>query len=660
MKDLSIIIVNYNVKEFLQNLLDSIEKATKNLDTEIIVVDNNSNDGSAEVIRSRYPHVNFIESKVNLGFGKANNLALEISTGKYINLINPDTIVREDTYHSLINFLENTPDAGMAGCKVLNPDGTFQLPCRRSFPGPWTSFTKVTGLSSLFPKSKLFAKYNLTYLDENETYEVDAISGAFMFFRREVFDKIGGFDPIFFMYGEDLDLCFRTQKAGFKVYYFHKTEIIHYKGESTKRSSMDETKVFYDAMHLFVKKHFSASAIISFVLRFAISLRQAVAFILLNRNLIVSVILDFIIITGSVYLAEHLYLSEHWRGFPEIVKPYIYLIPALLQIFLSVIIDVYKNHKLSVFRNIISVFFGFLLLSTLTYFLKQFAFSRLVVLLTYSIVFVFTTLWRIAGIFIFRIGVPEKLKYIKTLVVGSEEEGAKLADKIKNNLIYPNTIVGLIASDLSNINKEFSGFKVLGSTENIIKTIKNYEIENVIFISKDVSVEKILRIVSENTNKNVEFLVAGNAYNYLVGKSNITMLEDIPLLKLDYNISKPSNKFLKRLFDILISLLILFSIYPIILLKNKFFIKTEDKLSILKIPSVLKGKMSFVGPKNEKYFYGLYLGKPGITGLWKLETSNIYDEKELEKLDILYAKNSNIWYDIEIIGNSVIKTLTGK
>jgi len=268
--DISIIIVNYNVKEFLQNLLHSLEKASSNISTEIIIVDNASDDGSVEFIREKFPEVKIIANKINLGFGKANNQALKQASGKYILLINPDSVVSEDTFERMITFFENNPTAGLAGCKILNPDGTLQLACRRSFPGPWTSFCKVTGLSTLFPKSKLFARYNLTYHDENKTYEVDAVSGSFMMIRKEVYDNVGGFDEDFFMYGEDLDLSYRIQKAGYKVYYVHETQIIHYKGESTKRSSIDETKVFYDAMHLFVRKHLSGSFLVEAILRSAI------------------------------------------------------------------------------------------------------------------------------------------------------------------------------------------------------------------------------------------------------------------------------------------------------------------------------------------------------------------------------------------------------
>ena len=212
--NLSIIIVNYNVKEFLQNFIHSIYKAAQNISYEIIIVDNASDDGSVEFIKEKFPDVKLIANQKNLGFSKANNIGLAQSKGEYLLLLNPDTIVREDTFEKMISFSKNNPDAGLAGCKILNPDGTFQLACRRSFPGPWTSFCKVTGLSNLFPNSKLFARYNLTYLDENKTYEVDAISGSFMMFPRKIYEKIGGLDEQFFMYGEDLDFCYRIQKAG--------------------------------------------------------------------------------------------------------------------------------------------------------------------------------------------------------------------------------------------------------------------------------------------------------------------------------------------------------------------------------------------------------------------------------------------------------------
>ncbi|KAB2841752.1 MAG: glycosyltransferase, partial [Melioribacteraceae bacterium] len=419
MTDLSIIIVNYNVKEFLQNLLQSIEKASSNLSVETIIVDNASDDGSIEMLHKNFPQIKLIENKKNIGFGAANNQALEIAKGKYILLLNPDTIVKEDTFSEMIKFFETHSGAGMAGCKVLNPDGTLQLACRRGFPGPWTSFTKVIGLSKIFPNSKLFARYNLTFLDENQTYEVDAISGSFMMLRKEVYEKIGGFDPDFFMYGEDLDLCYRTQKAGFKVYYVHSTEIIHYKGESTKRSKIDETKIFYDAMHLFVKKHFSTSFIVELILRFAIILRKFLAFVNVYKNVIVSSIFDLVLFSLSVLLAENFYESETWNGFHEDVKPLIYIVPAFIQFLISSFSGLYKKNTVSILRSLISLFFGFIFISSLTFFFKQFAFSRAVVLITYFAAAVFFVLWRLIFKILFRIGLTHEKNHHRTLIVGT-------------------------------------------------------------------------------------------------------------------------------------------------------------------------------------------------------------------------------------------------
>ena len=257
--DISIVIVNYNVKDFLYQCLDSIYLSSSKLSIEIIVVDNNSSDGSVEFLRPIFPNVNFIELKENLGFGKANNIGFSIAKGDYILILNPDTVLEENTLDIMIEYMRSHIEVGIAGCKVLNSDGSFQLPCRRGFPTPWVAFCKLFGLQKMFPNSTIFAQYNQTFLSENETYYIDAIIGAFMFARREVIEELSGFDPDFFMYGEDLDLCFRTYKAGYKVAYVHEAKIIHYKGESTKRSSINEIKHFYNAMEIFSKKHVSNS-----------------------------------------------------------------------------------------------------------------------------------------------------------------------------------------------------------------------------------------------------------------------------------------------------------------------------------------------------------------------------------------------------------------
>jgi len=190
MMKLSIIIVNYNVRDFLMHSLESIQRAVVNFSHEIFVVDNASVDGSVEMVKNRFPDVNLIENQLNKGFAAANNQAMKESSGKYIVLINPDTVVQEDTFSRLLEFMEENADAGACTCKILNPDGSFSVDSRHSIPTPMTAFWKQIGFHRLFPKSKTFARYNLTYLDENEISPVDAISGSFMFIQY-VFSHIG-------------------------------------------------------------------------------------------------------------------------------------------------------------------------------------------------------------------------------------------------------------------------------------------------------------------------------------------------------------------------------------------------------------------------------------------------------------------------------------
>lgn len=658
MIDISIIIVNYNVKEYLKNLVHSIEKASQGINLEIIVVDNASTDGSVEEISSKLPHVKLIVNDTNLGFGKANNIGLQQAGGKYLLLLNPDTIVRENTFTALIEFFEKNEDAGLLGCKVLNPDGSLQLPCRRSFPTPWVSFTKITGLSTLFPKSKLFAKYNLTYLDENKVNEVDAISGAFMFMRREVYDKIGGFDPQFFMYGEDLDLCYRTQHAGFKVYYVPHTEIIHYKGESTRRSNLDETKVFYDAMRLFVKKHFSASFVLEWLLRFAIIVRRTFAFINIYRLPIVSVIIDTAIYIAVINLGEIIYAHGSWRGFPEDVKPWVYLTPAIFQLIISLSSAAYKKNMISVLRIMISLFFGFVFLSSLSYFFKQFGYSRAVFLISYGILGIILPLWRIIAKLVFNIGESNFRNNNYTLVVGDIQNISGLVDRLKNTVTGIYSIRGLIGINQKYIGDKVGNYSYIGSIENMKKVLISQKINTVIFNSSDVSYDKIFSVVSDCQGLNVQFLVSGSNQDYLVGKSEITSLEEIPFMRLYYNISSSGHRIIKAFFDIILSLFILLLIYPFVYFFSKVSgKKTKFAQLILDVPSVLVLKKSFVGPRDESYYEDLYLGRKGLTGLWNLENIPVQDKDEMKKINLYYAKNQNVWLDIDIIGRTLGKYL---
>jgi GT2 family glycosyltransferase len=653
--DLSIIIVNYNVKEFLQNLLHSINKAAQNISHEVIIVDNGSDDGSVELIQQNFPEVKLIINKENLGFGRANNIAMKQAEGEYFLLLNPDTLLSEDTLQEMMSFLNNRPDAGIAGCKILNPDGTLQLACRRSFPGPWTSFCKVMGLSNLFPGSKIFAKYNLTYLDENQTYEVDAVSGSFMMMKREAYEKTGGFDQDFFMYGEDLDLCYRIQKEGYEVFYVHSAQIIHYKGESTKRSNIDDTKLFYDAMHLFVKKHFSASFIVEIILQTAIIFRKFFAFLGKRKLIIMSLIFDLIIFDFSLLFAEKSYsLHTKWTGFPQSTVYWVFTIPVLLQALISALSGVYRRESLSVLRTILAVIIGFFILSSITYFFKEFAYSRAVLLITYLTVFLLFIVWRAIAKLFFKVGIeggnPDNKR---TLIIGTNDQTIQIAEKLQNISSEFHNIIGLIGFSMKNLGENLKGFQVLGTFDNIIKIIRNNNINEVVFSSNEISYNQMMSIVSLCRNENVEFKLIGKNLDFLVGKTSVSMLDDIPVIEIKYNISKPLFRFMKIIFDYATALFVLFLIYPFIYLINRVGKKPGDFAEfILKTPLIFAGMVSLVGPRELNKDSNIYLGKKGLTGLWYIED---FAGIDADKLNIFYARNQSLWFDLEILGKTLLK-----
>ena len=275
---LSVIIVNYKVKHYLEQCLRSVAEASRGIAVEVIVVDNASGDGSVEYLRERFPDVTIIASEENLGFARANNLAIRNSHGQYVLLLNPDTIVAEDTFRDFISFMDSTPDAGGCGAYMLHTDGSFAPESRRGLPTPFVAFCKMSGLASLFPKSRTFGRYYMRYLSENEVNRIEIMSGAFMFLRRDALDKAGLLDEDFFMYGEDIDLSYRILKAGYNN-YFLPSHILHYKGESTVKSSYRYVHTFYRAMELFFNKHYAHySILLSLPIKLAIWGRAMLAY----------------------------------------------------------------------------------------------------------------------------------------------------------------------------------------------------------------------------------------------------------------------------------------------------------------------------------------------------------------------------------------------
>ena len=275
----SVIIVNYKVKYYLAQCLHSVFRAMEGIDGEVIVVDNDSQDDSISYARELYPQVSYIENKENVGFARANNMAIRQSKGEYVVLLNPDTVVNEHLLSDCVAQLDAHPEIGATGVRMLNENGTFAPESRRGIPTPFTAFCKMVGLAKLFPKSRLFGRYYMKYLDEYAATPIEIISGACMFIRKSVLDECGLLDEDFFMYGEDIDLSYRLLKTG-KQNYYVPTRIMHYKGESTHKNTFRYVYVFYEAMYIFFRKHYANyNWILSIPIRSAIYLKGAAEFV---------------------------------------------------------------------------------------------------------------------------------------------------------------------------------------------------------------------------------------------------------------------------------------------------------------------------------------------------------------------------------------------
>ena len=282
--DISIIIVSYNVRYFLRQCLESVWYSVRKsgLDVEVFVVDNDSSDHSVGYLRAsfpphRFPRLHLIANTQNVGFGRANNQALRRAKGRYILFLNPDTIITEDTLSECFRFAESHDDLGALGVKMLSSHGTFSFESRRGLPTPWVAFCKMSGLCSLFPKSRRLGQYYMRYLDENHPAEIEIVSGAFMFCSHKALQTTGGFDEQFFMYGEDIDLSYRMVKEGYQNWYLP-VNMLHYKGESTKKDSMRYVKVFYEAMLIFYRKHFPRfRAVVYPFIKLGVLVRQGLA-----------------------------------------------------------------------------------------------------------------------------------------------------------------------------------------------------------------------------------------------------------------------------------------------------------------------------------------------------------------------------------------------
>ena len=631
---LSIVIVNYNVKHFLEQCLKSVYQAIQNVEAEIFVVDNNSVDGSQDMVRSSFPGVNLIANSKNTGFSTANNQAIKKSTGEYILLLNPDTIVPENCFHAILEFADQTPDLGACGLPMFDGQGNYLPESKRGLPTPEVAFYKMIGLNKLFPKSKKFGKYHLGYLPADQNHEVEILAGAFMLIRKEVLDKIGLLDETFFMYGEDIDLSYRITKAGWKNYYFAGSRIIHYKGESTKKLSTNYVKIFYKAMVIFAEKHYAGSnqKLFKLFINMAIYGRASISLIstFVQRFWLATV--ESILIFFSLFLLKE-YWEEHIKGitsYPEemltIHLPYYTLVWILSIAFNGSYQAPFNFSKLAR-----SILIGTLVILMIYGLLpNHLHFSRGIILFGTLVVSAVLFSWRtLYHLLKYKTLDFSQKSNIKSVLIGSEKKWIELS-KILSSYQKDYQQVGFISD------KKSESSHWLGTKNQLKEIIHIYGINELIFSNETVSTKYTIQIMNE-LGPSINYYTIPSASSFVIGSQSKNSNGLYFGQQIELNLSKNEYRTQKRFFDISLALLLISSC-PLWV----FFKRTRIKLS--HSTDVLLGKKTWVGYASDSD--DLPSIKPGVFATdYQLEDKKSGFQKNL---DLLYAKNYSVYNDLRI------------
>ena len=649
---LSIVIVNYNVEYFLEQCLYSVRKATKDLNAEVFVVDNNSVDGSIKMVKEKFPEVYLIENKVNTGFSKANNQAIIQSKGEYVLLLNPDTVVEDDTFHKIITYMDAHQEAGGLGVKMVDGQGKFLPESKRGLPTPATAFFKIFGLSRLFPKSERFGRYHLGFLDEDSIHEVDVLAGAFMLLRKSTLDKTGLLDETFFMYGEDIDLSYRINLAGFKNIYFPETRIIHYKGESTKKSSVNYVFVFYNAMIIFAKKHFSQkrAKTFTFLINIAIYFRALLALLSRFAKSISLPFFDLVFsVTGLILIKKYwgsLTIYKEGGTYPfELVMVVIpvYVTIWLISVFLAGGYDKPYKIKKALHGNLIGTIFILIIYGLLP---ETYRYSRALILLG-SLWFTFTIYFnRISGYLLhfegFVLNDKEKKRF---LIIGSQEEALRVESILKSTNLKTD-FIGLISIDGKAKPRE----SFIGTLEQVPDIINIYQINEVIFCSRDINHQTIIDKMTEWHNRGINYKIAPEDSLSIIGSNSINTKGDLYTIAIQ-GIDTVGNRRNKRFLDVTFSS-VLILLFPITLI---FIPKGHQTLR--NAFGVLLGKLSWVGycPVSG-HTIRLPSVRQGVLTPEDVFSQPISDEELRNRINLLYARDYSIYKDLNIISKAFRKT----
>jgi len=646
MMKLSVVIVNYNVEHFLEQCLYSVRRAMQGIEGEVYVVDNNSVDGSLKMLAAKFPEVKVIANKDNVGFAKANNQAIRISTGEYVLLLNPDTVVEDDTFSKCIAFMDSHPDAGGLGVKMVDGKGQFLPESKRGLPTPMTAFYKIFGFSKLFPHSKRFSKYHLGYLPEDETNPVDILAGAYMLMRRETLDKCGLLDETFFMYGEDIDLSYRITLAGYKNYYFPETRIIHYKGESTKKTTVNYVLVFYKAMEIFAKKHFAKKRAwwFSFFINMAIYFRAFLALLSQFFSKVYMLLTD--VVLGYVGLSAISYYWGHYMIYNEVGS---YPVTPLFTIILPVYILIWlttayftggydKPYRVApsvggVLMGSVAILVLYALLPT------SLRFSRALILLGTIWMALQMTLSRTLGYLLklsdFQYGRNAKKRFI---VIGNEGETRRVEQLLKSTSIKPD-FIGLVTPNGSREVPE----NYLGNITQVPDIIGIYKITEIIFCSKDITHQEIIDKMVEWHASDLDYKIAPVDTLSIIGSNSINTRGDLYTVDIR-TISTVQNRRKKRLFDFSVSLSgIVFWIFL------AWFVKKPWQF-LVNCFRVLSGRYSWVGycPTESSEGQRLPKIKKGIYNPASIVDDEMDDEAR-GQLNVMYARDYTVLKDFNIL-----------
>lgn len=641
---LSVVIVNYNVKYFLEQCLHSVEAAIKGIDAEVFVVDNNSVDGSAEMVREKFPAVKLIANTVNTGFSVANNQAIKVASGEYILLLNPDTVVELDTFSKSVEFMDAHPDAGGLGIKMVDGSGRFLPESKRGLPTPAVAFYKIFGLSALFPKSKIFGQYHLGYLDNEKTHVVDVLAGAYMMLRGETLKKTGLLDETFFMYGEDIDLSYRITKSGYKNYYFPGARIIHYKGESTKKSSINYVFVFYNAMVIFARKHFSQknARLFSFLIHIAIYLRAGISILHRLLNKVLLPLADAAVIySGSLLIVDYWESNVTYTFGGHYPPQFLFgLLPGYVLIWLfSVLLAGGYDKPLSLRKIFTGIFAGTIAILVFYALLPAgFRFSRAIIILSgiWGIASVtgIRLLLHFAGFRSYRLGLNPNRRFA---IIGNKDESERVADILRKGLVNAG-FIGLVNTENSKNNTE--GF--IGSLPNISDIINIYKIDEVIFCAKDIPASQIIDTMSQLSKLQVEFKIVPPESLSIIGSNSISTTGDLYVIEIN-SITRVNNLRNKRLLDVVLSFLLL-AFSPLLFI----FMKRPHGF-IWNILRVLSGNRTWVGYSKFSAPQNLPPVRKGILNPTDALNFNIPDTETAIRLNMLYARDYRLSSDINII-----------